>query len=55
MVNKEISFDDTVYNGEWLEDKGRFSRFAIGNEESVWVCMYCEAIDVDPHEDVCDC
>lgn len=36
---------------EWLEDKGRLSRFGIKNtEDSVWVCRECERI-----ADHCEC
>jgi len=52
---------DTV--GEWLEDSpsGRFSRHAIGTEDSVWICNECtmelshcecdDAGELDPHWD----
>lgn len=43
---------------EWnlLESHGRYDRYAISNEDSVWVCSYCGHEDVDPdeHDDECE-
>ena len=40
----------------WLEDKGNFSRYAIGGEESAWYCNDCERFsDNNPYEGWCEC
>lgn len=39
--------------GEWLEDKGQFTRVATETEESVGFCTLCGSLDVDAHEGVC--
>lgn len=39
----------------WLEDKGKYSRYATQGEESVWICHDCEETDVDPYEQECGC
>lgn len=41
----------------WLEDskKGRFSRYAVDSEDSIWICNECDAGDADPYEDGCSC
>lgn len=48
---------DTVnpQENEWLEDsrKGRFSRHAVGAEDSTWVCNECGEHDADPYEFGC--
>ena len=48
--------------GEWLEDKGQFSRYAIEGTtdegESIWVCNECLSdateCEIDPYEDFCE-
>ena len=35
---------------DWLEDDGQFSRYAVGDEDSVWMCNECEHL-----EDNCEC
>lgn len=37
----------------WLEDRGHFSRFAVGESDSVWQCQLCESNECDPVEGVC--
>ena len=34
---------------------GQYERFAISNEDSIWVCAYCGELHVDPDEDDHDC
>ncbi|OAI04901.1 hypothetical protein [Methylomonas methanica] len=40
---------------EWLEDSktGKFSRVAVGAEDSTWRCNACGAGEADPYEDGC--
>lgn len=44
-----------LYDCEWLEDskKGKFSRVAVGSEDSTWRCNNCGAGNADPHEHGC--
>ena len=53
----EATYENVVENLEWMEDKGRFSRYYIGEESSVWVCndCQCHAANVDPYEETCEC
>ena len=47
-----LDYEDLTENGLWLEEshKGRFTRYAIGLEESAWVDhLTCEVIN-DPDE-----
>jgi len=53
--------EDTSYSGittcdVWLEDTSdeKFSRYATGTEESVWVCNHCEAVGVDADDHECE-
>jgi hypothetical protein len=40
----------------WLESQGDYDRYAIGNEESVWICGKCgQQGDPDPDFDDHDC
>lgn len=52
MNAETATYFTVVANGEWLEDRyhGRFSRFAINEEESVWVDHDNEEIVSDPLE-----
>lgn len=48
-------FKDEV---NWLEDRGRFQRFSVGPEQSVWVCSECDHIadpDDEPEDNGCIC
>lgn len=49
---EKLRRDETV-EGEWLEDKGQFTRFTTQPEESVWYCRLCESTNVDVDENVC--
>ena len=49
------SYARITEHGIWLEDRGKYSRYAEDGEESVWVCHDCESIDADPYEGVCEC
>lgn len=48
--------NNDLYENEWLEDSktGRFSRVAVGQEESTWVCNSCGQGGADPWEYGCD-
>ncbi|PPD24608.1 hypothetical protein JWZ98_22825 (plasmid) [Methylomonas sp. EFPC1] len=48
--------DNEASEREWLEDSrdGRFSRVAVGREDSVWVCNACGQDDADPWEYGCE-
>ncbi len=51
------SFDNFPTEKDWLEDSrsGRFSRYAYGVENSVWVCNNCSSLKAHPHEGCPDC
>ena len=42
-----------LYDCEFLESKGRFTRVTTSPEESAWHCE-CGCLDVDPYEDFCE-
>jgi hypothetical protein len=42
-----IDYDHIVENGEWLEDKGKRSRYLIGDDQTVWVNNQTLEIDDD--------
>lgn len=42
-----------LYETEFLESKGQFTRVTTEYEESVWYCELCGSLDVDAHEGVC--
>lgn len=49
-----IAFPDL----NWLEDRGRFQRYAVGPEDSVWVCCGCDRVadpDLEDGENGCVC
>lgn len=41
---------------DWLEDSSsrRFSRYAVADELSTWVCNDCGQADADPHLSGCE-
>jgi len=41
----------------WLENRGKYSRYDIGEEASVWVCNECECdpTEIDVDEETCEC
>lgn len=54
--------DDRICEVASMEDyplesskDGRYDRFAIGDEESIWKCNECGELDVDPdtHDEEC--
>jgi hypothetical protein len=51
----EEKIEEIICNEYPIESKGCYDRFAIGNEESVWVCQECGAIGINPDEDDHDC
>lgn len=40
---------------DYIDGLGHYARYDVGNEESVWVCEYCEDTHVDPYEQDCAC
>ena len=58
-MNTVIVNNQKIELGDWLEntDNNKFSRYAIyaiGQEESIWICNECGQSDgVDPYEDYC--
>jgi hypothetical protein len=53
----DATYENVTENLQWLEDKGKYSRYDIGCESSVWVCHACQchAHDVNPDEEECGC
>lgn len=47
MINETAIKTDEL---DWLEDKNGFSRYALSNEESIWVCSCCGR-EGDPYEE----
>ena len=49
-------FGEDFAENEWLEDSrtGRFSRVAVGLEDSTWVCNTCGQGGADPWEYGCE-
>ncbi len=42
------TYDEIIENGEWLEDKGKMSRYCIGEDDRcVWVNNQTCEIDED--------
>jgi hypothetical protein len=54
-TNQSTAYQEITEYGIWLEDKGKYSRYGIGSEDSTWVCKKCEAVDIDPYDQECDC
>lgn len=47
---ENLTYQDVLERGEWLEDRGDYSRYWIGGEDSIWVNRADETI-ADPDED----
>jgi hypothetical protein len=43
-----------VFDCEFLEDKGQFTRVTTSPEESAWFCELCGSLDCDPYEGFCN-
>lgn len=56
MMDIHEYLDRHGYEGEWLEDRGRFTRVTAEEPDgSVWYCSQCESVEgVCPYEDRCD-
>ena len=51
----EIDIEYIIRHDLPIDSKGHYDRFAIDNEDSIWVCQQCGAIGVDPYEDAHAC
>lgn len=46
---------DSNQTYECIDTHKHYSRYYVGNEESVWCCDYCDDQGVDPYEMDCSC
>jgi hypothetical protein len=45
-----------MYDCEWLEDRGNFTRVTTSPENSAWYCQTCGSTKCDAYEGICyDC
>lgn len=56
----QLSIEQAEERGAyWLEDRGGFSRYWIGGEESAWACRDCGQFGGDPDDEtgcpICGC
>jgi hypothetical protein len=50
-----LDFETLTEKHELLDTLLHYERYATGPEESVWVCVDCGDVDVDPYEQDCSC
>ncbi|MFZ2452602.1 MAG: Lar family restriction alleviation protein [Methylovulum miyakonense] len=54
-VNPEDDYATITQTRELIDTLSHYARYTDGNEESIWVCEYCEEVHVDPYEQDCAC
>ena len=50
---KTIQDLEELYDCEFLEERGNFTRVTTSPEESAWYCNDCGSLECDPYENIC--